>query len=81
METVAVETVARETVTSEVDRPHLDLDMGRAKAGSPHFSSMSLSHGVFGAPGSLPGISCRSSMSISHPHCIFCPPPTEQTFL
>ena len=43
-----METAAMETVTSEADRPYFDLDTGKAKAGSPHFSSMSLSCGVFG---------------------------------
>lgn len=44
----AMETVAMETVTSEADRPHFDLDTGKAKGGTPHFSSMSLACGVFG---------------------------------
>lgn len=44
----AMETVAMETVTPEAGRLHFDLDTGKAKGVTPHFSSMSLACGVFG---------------------------------
>lgn len=43
-----METVAMETVTPEAGRLHFDLDTGKAKGVTPHFSSMSLACGVFG---------------------------------